>query len=102
MKSWASMASGRCRAATRSLLDRAERRMRVRIADLPDGEYMYEHYLDPARLGAEPVKVRVAIQVQGDFLDRRFSPDPPRRCWPRQQRPGGCRHGDVHRAQDLP
>ena len=59
---------GTVQAATRSLLDRAERRMRVRIADLPDGEYMYEHYLDPARLGAEPVKVRVAIQVQGDSL----------------------------------
>jgi N-methylhydantoinase B len=55
-------------AATRSLLDRTERRMRARIDDLPDGEYVYEHYLDPARLGAEPVKVRATIQVQGDSL----------------------------------
>ena len=53
-------------AATGSLLDRAERRMRTRIADLPDGEYMFEHYLDPARKGAEPVKVRAAITVSGD------------------------------------
>ena len=55
-------------AATGSLLDRAERRMRTRIADLPDGEYMFEHYLDPARKGAEPVKVRAAITVSGDSL----------------------------------
>ncbi|MDA0991459.1 MAG: hydantoinase B/oxoprolinase family protein [Verrucomicrobia bacterium] len=59
---------GTVQAVTRSLLDRAERRMRDRIANLPDGEYVYEHYLDPARLGAEPVKVRVTIQVQGDSL----------------------------------
>ena len=29
---------------------------------------MFEHYLDPARKGAEPVKVRAAITVSGDSL----------------------------------
>ena len=56
------------RAATRRLLDRAEQRMRARIAALPDGEYAYEHYLDPPASGADPVKACATIEVHGDSL----------------------------------
>jgi N-methylhydantoinase B len=53
------------------LLDRADRRMRRRIADLPDGDYVYEHYLDPARVDTEPVRVRVSLKIKKDrmFID---------------------------------
>lgn len=53
------------------LLDRADRRMRQRIAALPAGEYVYEHYLDPARVDSEPVRVRVKVKIEKDriFVD---------------------------------
>ncbi len=56
------------RAATRHLLDRAEQRMRARITALPDGEYAYEHYLDPPAAGADPVKACATVEVHGDSL----------------------------------
>ena len=56
------------RAATRRLLDRTERRTRARIAALPDGEYAYEHYLDPPAAGADPVKACATVEVHGDSL----------------------------------
>jgi N-methylhydantoinase B len=50
------------------LLDRADRRMRLRISALPAGEYVYEHYLDPAVVDSEPVRVRVRMTVKGDTI----------------------------------
>ena len=48
-------------------LDRSERRMRERIRGLPDGEYVYEDYLefyDAGRL--DPVLMRLKLVVDGD------------------------------------
>jgi len=50
------------------LLDRADRRMRQRIAALPAGEYVYEHYLDPARADSEPVRVRIHLTIDKDRM----------------------------------
>ena len=50
-------------------LDRSERRMRDRIRGLPDGEYVYEDYLefyDSGRL--DPVLMRLKLIVDGDHV----------------------------------
>ncbi|MDP6706155.1 MAG: hydantoinase B/oxoprolinase family protein [Alphaproteobacteria bacterium] len=48
-------------------LDRAERRMRERIAELPDGTYVYEDYLEYYDDGCfDPVLMRLELTVRGD------------------------------------
>jgi len=59
------------------LLDRADRRMRQRIAGLRQGEYVYEHYIDPARVDTEPVRVRVRLKVDKDRMFVDFSGSSP-------------------------
>ncbi|MBI4608745.1 MAG: hydantoinase B/oxoprolinase family protein [Candidatus Rokubacteria bacterium] len=54
------------RACIRELLDRAERRMRQRIRDLPDGEYCYEAYLEGGRERLEPLMIRARVAIAGD------------------------------------
>lgn len=48
-------------------LDRAERRMRERIAELPDGEFVYEDYLEYYDDGVfDPVLMRLKLIKKGD------------------------------------
>jgi N-methylhydantoinase B len=54
--------------AMAELLDRAERRMRSKIAALKDGDYVYEHCLDPVGVQAEPVRARATLRVRGDSM----------------------------------
>jgi N-methylhydantoinase B len=59
-------------------LDRSERRLRAKIAALPDGEYVYEDYLefyDEERL--DPVLMRLALTVKGDEIIADFSGSSP-------------------------
>jgi N-methylhydantoinase B len=50
-------------------LDRSERRLRERIAKLPDGEYVYEDYLEYFDDGVfDPVLMRLKLTVKGDEL----------------------------------
>jgi N-methylhydantoinase B len=54
-------------------LDRSEQRMRDRIQSLPDGEYVYEDYLeyyDEGRL--DPVLMRLKLVVDGDEVTADF------------------------------
>ena len=54
-------------------LDRSEQRMRDRIRSLPDGEYVYEDYLeyyDEGRL--DPVLMRLKLVVDGDEVTADF------------------------------
>jgi N-methylhydantoinase B len=55
-------------AAIAELLDRAERRMRQRIAALPPGRYAYEAYLEGGRERLEPLRVRATVTVAGDSI----------------------------------
>ena len=60
-------------------LDRSERRMRERIRELPDGEYVYEDYLefyDAGRL--DPVLMRLNLIVDGDQVVADFEGSTPR------------------------
>ena len=55
-------------------LNRAETRMRLRITELPDGEYVYEDYLEYFNDGAfDPVLLRLKLTVQGDEVEADFA-----------------------------
>jgi N-methylhydantoinase B len=56
------------RAAIDELLDRAERRMRARIAELTPGRYTYEAYLEGGRERLEPLRVRASVTIEGDAI----------------------------------
>ena len=56
------------RACMKELLDRAERRMRERIRELPDGEYCYEAYLEGGRERFEPLLIRARVLIAGDSI----------------------------------
>jgi N-methylhydantoinase B len=50
-------------------LDRSERRLRARIATLPDGEYVYEDYLEFYQEGRfDPVLMRLTLTKRGDEI----------------------------------
>ncbi len=50
-------------------LDRTERRLRERIAELPDGDYYYEDYLEFYDEGVlDPVLARIKLTVAGDQI----------------------------------
>ncbi|MDP2858626.1 MAG: hydantoinase B/oxoprolinase family protein, partial [Bacillota bacterium] len=51
-----------------SLLDYAERRIRARIATIPDGVYRFTDYLDDDGVDPEPVPIVTAVSVRGDTL----------------------------------
>ena len=59
--------------AIAELIDRAERRTRQRIEALSDGEHVYEHYLDPVGVGAEPVVARARIRIEGSDIEVDFT-----------------------------
>ena len=55
-------------------LDRAEARMQLRIAELPDGEYVYEDYLEYFNDGFfDPVLMRLKLTVNGDEIEADFA-----------------------------
>lgn len=55
-------------------LDRSEQRLRQRIAALPDGEYVYEDYLEFYPEGRfDPVLMRLTLTVKGDEIIADFA-----------------------------
>jgi N-methylhydantoinase B len=55
-------------------LDRSERRLRAKIAALPDGEYVYEDYLEFYPEGRfDPVLMRLTLTVHGDEITADFA-----------------------------
>jgi N-methylhydantoinase B len=61
------------RSAMAALLDRAEARMRDAIREVPDGEYVYESYLDNSGNSPEPLLLKVRLSVRGDEIHADFS-----------------------------
>jgi N-methylhydantoinase B len=55
------------------LLTRAEARMRQRIAQIPDGQYAFESYLDCCGTSLDPVRIQVALTVRDDTLYADYS-----------------------------
>ena len=65
---------GTVHAAIRINLDRTERRLRERIAELPEGDYFYEDYLEYYEDGKlDPVLVRLKLTVSGDGIVADFA-----------------------------
>lgn len=61
-------------AAVRQNLDRSERRMRERIAEIPDGVYQYEDYLETFEGGKlEPLRLPLKLTVSGDHIVADFT-----------------------------
>ncbi|WP_436348675.1 hydantoinase B/oxoprolinase family protein [Natronorubrum sp. FCH18a] len=55
------------------LLDYTERRVRAAISDLPNGHYTAEDYMDGDGIVDEPVRLRMAITVDGDEITVDFT-----------------------------
>jgi len=53
--------------------DYAERVLRRTIADIPDGTYRFEDFLDNDGFSSDPVFIRVAIRIKGDSADVDFT-----------------------------
>ena len=54
-------------------LDRTEQRLRERIAELPDGDYYYEDYLEFFNAGAlDPVIAKLKMTIKGDHITADF------------------------------
>ena len=53
---------------TRLLMDNAQEIIQRRIAELPDGDYYYEHYLDNGGLSPEPLPIKVKLTIEGDSM----------------------------------
>jgi N-methylhydantoinase B len=61
------------RAAMAAIQDYAERRIRRRLAELPDGVYLAEDVLDSDGIDPEPVPVKVRITIRGDQMTLDFN-----------------------------
>ncbi|GEO40007.1 N-methylhydantoinase B/oxoprolinase/acetone carboxylase alpha subunit [Skermanella aerolata] len=51
-----------------ALMDYSERRMRAEIAQIPDGRYTFEDYMEDDGITADAYKIRVEVVVEGDGL----------------------------------
>ncbi len=60
-----------------ALLAYTERMTRNLLAELPDGEYTFEDALDDDGIGDQPVRIKVAIRIQGDRAKVDFSGSAP-------------------------
>lgn len=54
------------KAVTERILDQSEQAMRAAIAALPDGEYIFEDFVDDDGIVQQPLKVKVALTIDGD------------------------------------
>lgn len=60
-------------AAMAGLIDYVERRIRAAIAELPDGTYVGEDWVDDDGIGEEPLLVRASVTVRGDTVEVDFA-----------------------------
>ncbi|TFL18719.1 hydantoinase B/oxoprolinase family protein [Jannaschia formosa] len=65
-----------------ALGDRAETLMRAEIAALPDGRWEAEDFLDNDGIGADPLPIRVALEIAGDRMTLDFAGTAPRTAGP--------------------
>jgi N-methylhydantoinase B len=60
-------------AAMEGLLDRSERMARAEIANLPDGEYSFEEFLDNDGMDGPPQRIFVTLRIHGEELEADFT-----------------------------
>lgn len=56
----------------KALLDYAEKRLELAVEAVPDGQYSYTDWLDPDRVGKEPIPISVTITVAGGRISLDF------------------------------
>lgn len=81
------------RACVRQLLDRAETRMRTRIATIPPGAYEYEIAMDPRGEAAQPLIIRAKVEVKNETLRVDFTGTSPQNKGPWNLGPSGAPTG---------
>jgi len=64
-------------AGTRELMDYSERRLRAEIAEVPDGEYLREMWIEDDGATDLPFRVRVTVAVRGDEVIADFTGSDP-------------------------
>ena len=60
-----------------AVLDHAERRARAAIAKIPDGTYRFHDYMEDDLQSAVPIRIKVALTVEGDSLHLDFTGSDP-------------------------
>ena len=60
-----------------AIKDYSERRMRAEIADLPDGVYEYEDFLDDDGIDPDPIRIRCRLTIDGDVVVADFDGSDP-------------------------
>ena len=56
------------RACMGAIMDQSEARMRARIREIPDGTYRFEDFMDDCGPGTPPIRMAVAVTVDGDSM----------------------------------
>lgn len=64
---------GKVLASMAELIEYSERRMRAAIAEVPDGTYRGEDWIEDDGVGDEPVPVKAAVTIAGDSLTVDFA-----------------------------
>jgi len=62
-----------CNDYARALMDYSERITRQAIADIPDGQYRFEDFLDGDGLGAENIRIILTLTISGDMAKLDFT-----------------------------
>lgn len=75
-------------AGIRELLDRAERRMRHAISQLPAGEYAHEVFLESGKTTLEPLRIYLKLTVKEDEISADFTGTAPQASSPNNVGPG--------------
>jgi N-methylhydantoinase B len=60
-----------------ALLAYTGRLTRALLAEIPDGSYAFEDYLDDDGIGDQPIKIRVTIRIEGDVASVDFAGSDP-------------------------
>ena len=60
-----------------AILDRSEQVVRDAVAELPDGEYYYEEYLENDGMSSRPLALRCKLQIAGDSMKFDFTGSSP-------------------------
>jgi len=55
-------------AACAEILDSSERAVRAMIADMPDGRYTFEDFIDDDGIDDRPIRIHAAIDISGDEM----------------------------------
>jgi N-methylhydantoinase B len=77
------------------LMDSAEKRLRIGLAQLPDGVCETENWLDTDSAGSGPIRIHVRVTKQGDSIEVDLTQSDPQRIGPANAVEQVCRAGVI-------